>query len=394
MNILLFTSKFDLSGDNRWLMEDLVDEFISLGHMVTVALTDIYSDQYKGELKTGSDLLRVIKFSHSLHSTGRIAKVRAHLSTAISIHREFDNYVGNEKFEICIFTSVGVMSFYKPRFMRSSGRVEKLVFILWDFFPANHIDIGRIKKRFWTKIAKKFEFLSFKNSDLIYTMTPKGSEFLSRYHPKVQGKVLTQPPWSEVEIDHINILNSGRSKSEFVVVWGGQMIPGRGIKTLIDALVIVQRGGMSMTVKLVGDGPKFEEFKGYVDSSQLYGVQMLGRLDRVSYRNLLISADVGIATTIPNVSVPTFSAKISEYCAYGVPCIVSIETSSDAGQIIAQAGAGIACDAGDAEGLARALVQMYTAKFDGNWEQYSYRARKFFEENLASGVVAGKILND
>lgn len=391
MKILIFTSNFDVSGLNRWLIEDLVDGFISNGDYVTVLLTDIYGSSEKGEQETQHDRLKVIKLSKPRHFRGKLGKLQAHAQTAIALNFGLRKYISKDEFDIGIFTSVGIMSFFKPIRMRKSGEIKKLVFILWDFFPANHIDIGRIRRSYWTKPAKYLEFFSFKNADTIFTMTPRGSEFLRNYHPEVGSKVATQAPWSAVDNNHAPHLNNKRSQKEFNVIWGGQMIPGRGIKTLIDALLIVQSKGISMKATLVGDGPRFEEFKDYVDSSSLLGIEMPGRMNRYKYRNLLLSADVGIATTIPNVSVPTFSAKISEYCAYGVPSIVSIESSSDAGQIIESAGAGIATAAGDAHELSVALLKLYEAKVDGSWESYSSNARKFFEENLSVDVVIAKI---
>jgi hypothetical protein len=108
---------------------------------------------------------------------------------------------------------------------------------------------------------------------------------------------------------------------------------------------------------------------------------------------MLTHADAGIAITVPNVTIPTFSAKISEFCAYGVPVVVSIESTSDAGMIIQSAGAGVTCVAGDVDGLKQSIASLLRAKQAGDLGNYSTAARRLFEEKLSVRFAVDTIIS-
>lgn len=96
-------------------------------------------------------------------------------------------------------------------------------------------------------------------------------------------------------------------------------------------------------------------------------VRFVGRLARPEHRELLCSAHVGLAVTVPGVSPPSFPSKIVEYCGLGVPV-------------------------SDADALAKALRRLQAELSDGLLVERSQRARAFYLGELSAEAAARALL--
>ena len=121
-------------------------------------------------------------------------------------------------------------------------------------------------------------------------------------------------------------------------------------------------------------------------------VRFVGRLSRPEYRKLLCSAHVGLAVTVPGVSPPSFPSKIVEYCGLGLPVIVAVEPSSDAGTLVEARGAGLSIPVSDADALAKALRRLQAELSDGLLVERSQRARAFYLGELSAEAAARALL--
>jgi glycosyltransferase involved in cell wall biosynthesis len=175
------------------------------------------------------------------------------------------------------------------------------------------------------------------------------------------------------------------------VVFGGQLVVGRGLDTLLHAAKRLQDEMLKVDLLIVGDGPARADLIALAERVGLVNASFVRTLPREEYRRLLQTAHVGVAITVAGATPPTFPSKITEYCASGVPVVVCVEAASDAGTIIEAAGAGLAVAAGDEASLASAIGSLYEEHLGGLLESRARKARALFEARLSVSRAADRI---
>ncbi|GGD75379.1 hypothetical protein GCM10007269_18030 [Microbacterium murale] len=167
------------------------------------------------------------------------------------------------------------------------------------------------------------------------------------------------------------------------VIFGGQIAKGRGIDTLVDAALLLQSQSSSVQILVAGEGPERRVLEERAAGLGLSNIEFLGALPREEYRDLARSAHVGLAITVPGISPPSFPSKIVEYCSLGIPVLVCVEASSDAGEFVIQNGAGLSVPAGDPEALAIAIRKLERSLHTGELKKMSVAAHDVFNARLS-----------
>jgi glycosyltransferase involved in cell wall biosynthesis len=289
---------------------------------------------------------------------------------------------------VCIFSSIGITTAGFPRRLRRAGVSKSLAFILWDFFPIHHIEVGRVRVRWLHRPLKVLERAALSTADVIAVMSPRNESFLAHYHSGLFASTIVVPPWSrwtaQTETPKLN---------QFTVVFGGQMVPGRGVETLLGAARLLQARAQPIEVQIIGEGPTRQRMEALAGHWALRNVRFLPSCPREEYRGVLMRAHAGVAVTVPNVSIPSFPSKIADYCAAGLPVIVCIEDASDAGDIVAAANAGIKVAAGDEGALAQAIETMLQEHEQGTLAERGNAARALFVRELSAERAAQRLLS-
>ncbi len=140
------------------------------------------------------------------------------------------------------------------------------------------------------------------------------------------------------------------------VVYVGQLIPEKGVTTLLRAHRTLRGGGVAgYELLIAGQGSQEHELKSYCESAGLLDVRFLGHLDSVP--ELLGSADVVV---VPSIWFEAFGLALVEAMACGAACLVS-----DAGALAEVVGeAGRVFKAGDDGDLALRLQELIEAAED------------------------------
>jgi glycosyltransferase involved in cell wall biosynthesis len=112
----------------------------------------------------------------------------------------------------------------------------------------------------------------------------------------------------------------GWAAGERTALWVGNMVPVKGVPTLLDAFTRVRGAGAADRLVLVGDGPLRSELEARV--------RELGIADAVSFTGRLSQADVALAMAAADVFVlPSLNEGLSvallEAMACGTPCVAS-----------------------------------------------------------------------
>ncbi len=389
IRLLVFAGEFSTTLDDRWLLDDIVDELAAQGAVVDVIVFDNNRPRPRGVSVRNGGRVRVISVGPERRPRRFALKAWNYLYSAWLMHTKVYRLVGRARYDLALFTSVGIMTAGVPARLKANGKVEKLLFVLWDFFPVHQVEIGRLPGTSWVESLRHAEYLSFARADVVAVMTPANSSFLAAYHPRYRGRVILLPPWAQSFTEDES---TGRQTTVFTAIFGGQLVAGRGVETLLHAARSLDLRGSRIRIVIAGEGPLRGGLESMARSLGLSNVTFLGALPRPEYRELLKTAHVGIAATVAGVSVPSFPSKIVEYCRASLPVVACLEEATDAGKILLQSGAGASVPANDEEALAAALENMEAQHRSGELHVMSKAARSLFDSTLSATHAARTIL--
>lgn len=134
------------------------------------------------------------------------------------------------------------------------------------------------------------------------------------------------------------------------VVYAGQLIPEKGVLTLLRAHAILRKSGMTnYELLLAGKGPHEATLKDFCATNELNDVRFLGHIDSVP--ELFGSADIVV---VPSEWYEAFGLVVAEAMACGAACLVS-----DAGALPEVAGdTGLVFKSGNVRDLADRLREL------------------------------------
>ncbi|MDQ0824666.1 glycosyltransferase involved in cell wall biosynthesis [Arthrobacter sp. B2I5] len=386
--VLVFAGAFSTSDDDRWLLDDLVDELVSQGSQVDVLAFDNTRVRPRGVEQRKEGRVRIISVGPERLPGTAADKI---LSRALSAVRMYTNAYGilkRQKYDIGVFTSVAATSAGLARRLRNKNVIKRLVFIQWDFFPIHQIEIGRLPGNPITRSLRHIESFCIAKSDVIAVMSPANERFLRSYFPKYRGRTMLLPPWAGSETC------GEASKSErFKAMFGGQLVAGRGVESILRAAVLLGQQNVPIDIIIAGDGVLRHKYESLAASLELKNVCFLGSLPRPEYRSLLRTVHVGIAATVTGVSVPAFPSKIVEYCGSGIPVVACLDPASDGGDLLLEYEAGLVIGADDSRALADALQDLETRHRAGTLESMAESASRLFRDKFSCRSAALAILD-
>lgn len=389
MRVLIVTSHITAEDQNPWLLDDLAVAFADAGDDVDVLVHDTKHARRRGPNAYPDKRIRLFSAGPTKIRQGRLGKVVNYLAAGWGLHTIGFRLARSAGYDLCVYTSIGIFSWGLPARLRRLGIVRRSVFVLWDFFPIHQLEIGRIRSRFLHAPLRSLEALSMKNADAIAVMSPANERFLQKYHARLHARTIIVPPWASDPLPAST--ERAPRRGRFTVIFGGQLVAGRGIDTLLHAARRLQEQVIRFDLLIAGDGPARRELMELAERIGLANTTFFRTLPRQEYRSLLQSAHIGVAITVPGVTPPSFPSKIVEYCASSVPAVVCVEPASDAGMIVEAAGAGLAVPAGDESRLASVIATLYEEHTNGTLESRAHRARAFYESELTASQAAMKI---
>lgn len=388
MKILIVTANFATEGINPWLLDDLAESFVTLGHEVDVLVHSPTAPRPRGPRLSTVPGLRTWSVGATRKAHGSLGKLISYAVTGLRLHTSGWRFVKRQKYDLCIYTSIATTSYGFPSRVRRAGIAKSLLFVMWDFFPIHNIEIGRIPSTPLDGFLKATELQAIRRADVVATMSPANEAFMRSYHPAITAPIVHIPPWAAPQ----QISSGGEKRPIFTAVFGGQLAPGRGVDTLLDAAHELEAKGLAIEILIAGDGTERLVFEARAHELKLRNVTFLGSLPREQYRSLLSTAHVGIAITVEGVTPPSFPSKIVEYCMNGLPVVVCLEASSDAGSIIESHGAGVTAPAGDAHLLAEALRNFAAEHATGQLALRGEVALQLFHDELSVTRAAQRMI--
>lgn len=386
MRFLILTAAFSPDGSRADMLQQLAEELATRGHRVDVISMGMDGNRPAGPCPTDVPGLRAFVLGvPPAWAPHRGALKYAPNVWRLNLNRSLDRWLTGP-YDGFLFFTPGVMSAGVGQRLRRMGVVRRTGFLLWDFFPVAVSEAGALALGPAERTAFGLERRIAAASDVLLAMSPAGADFAKAYYGLPTAHTAILPPWGRP----VTMPGPQPPKYErFTCVWGGQFIGLRAIPDILEAARILESQGVPVDFRLAGDGPLLEETRQRVRALGLESVHFEGRLTHDRYLDVLRRSHVGLSVIEP-VSSPCFPSKTVDYCQVGLAMVASVEQSSDYGQIIADAGFGVAVAAGDAPGIAesiRRLADSPQAELDG----MAGASRRFFEEHLDVAVAATRI---
>lgn len=390
MKVILITSNYPSNWGKKNLLSDLVQSLGDRGHII-----DVLSNNYSQGAQRG-----IIKLSEqvSLRNLGGFRLFFNKYSLPInwllgSLEILLFLLLNNKKnaYDLCIFTSIGIINLFIPWTMKSLKISEKILFVLWDFFPIHQQQIGHWRFGPFSQIFKLIERNIIASSDVISVMSAANLRFFREYHKSLRGKkYISLPPWS----------SSGESKGRdtqiekferYTVLFGGQLTAGRGTINLLRGFQIVQARNSNIDLVIAGDGPDREELVLFAKKLKLSNVKFMGQMEREDFRFLARHCHLGVAITDSRVTPPSFPSKIPEYLGLGLPVIAGLESSSDAMDLLIQEGVGSIFSPDNPYEISESIMQWFDRNDSFSTEQIQQKARLLYQEEFSVQKASERI---
>lgn len=175
----------------------------------------------------------------------------------------------------------------------------------------------------------------------------------------------------------------------FNVVFAGNLGTVQALGTVLDAAELLQPHA-DVRIVLVGSGSRSDWLEQEVLRRQLRNVQLAGRFAPEAMPAILAQASALLVSLVRSpIMGQTVPSKIQAYLAAGKPVIASLD--GEGARVIEASGAGIACPAEDAAGLAGAVLRL-RALPDGDLQRMGRGGRTYYEQHFDPAVLAEKLV--
>lgn len=173
-----------------------------------------------------------------------------------------------------------------------------------------------------------------------------------RFFPNSAEDILVKP-----KINQRDVSVAKDIADNFSLVFAGNIGKAQSCETIVEAANLLQ-DAHNIKFYLVGNGSMAESISQKISDSSLGNVLMTGRVSAEDMASIYASASVLVLSLRDDPALSeTIPSKLQSYLAAGKPIIVSSNGAS--ANIVIKANAGLACPAGDAESLAKAVLMLY-----------------------------------
>lgn len=260
-----------------------------------------------------------------------------------------------------------------------------------DLWPENVEHVAGIHNRLIIGSIDRMVNYIYRNCKRIFATSPSFVRNIESRSSAWNGKVSKVAYWPQYAEDFYKPVEkpAGKRSSErdcFQVTFTGNIGYVQGLDILPATAEILKRKGINCRFLVVGDGRYREELEGKIASRNVEDMFcMPGRKPPQEIPKILAESDVAfISFAIHSLHENAIPAKLQSYMACGIPILASATGETE--RVIKEADCGIACEMGDCEALAEAIVQFMgmteeeLARMGRNAREYS--AKHFDKKQL------------
>jgi hypothetical protein len=370
----LFVNKYPLNSNDSWLSTDFAEFFAASGHKVYVFFND-----WNGGIKKISRKNKVIIFSYPAYAANYpfhgfqrwflsgFYSLLVFMRLRSRIRVDFIQLFS----PVFIFWPVVFFSWFQSISMR---------LIYWDFFPEHQIQMGLIRRS--SLLAFLFAFierLCVGVASKIYLMSECNIKYFKIYFNfKDNSKLFELPLWAKDSFDvstaldfkKIHEIIPGFNKNSFNIVWGGQLVHGRGIGVIQKIAKFAASMNYDLNIYVFGAGQNIDALAEGCDN-----IHLMGKLARSSYVSILPFFSAALISLDFSVQLPAYPSKILDYSCHSLPLLCFVNSHTDFGYYVENFNAGVVLD-GDTDAIIEgALMKMFD---DEQLRSYKSGSRNLF----------------
>ena len=400
MDILLVSQYF---WPEEFRFNDVAEELVKRGHRVTVLTGKpnypkgkIYEGYKKWgvqkETYKGAEVIRVPLFPRG--KSGSIRLVLNYLSFVffskwyIRFHKR--NY--DVSFSYATSPIMQVNAALLQKHLRGTPAY------LWiqDLWPESVEAAGKLKSGFGSRWLSKVVRKIYQQADGICVQSPAFVESVIK-HGADEKKITYIPNWapdlylSELSADEKTKYNDVVPEG-FKVMFAGNIGEAQDFGSIIKAAEIL-KDKKDIKWVIVGDGRRREYAEKIIAEK---GIQdnfcFLGRYPSNEMPSMLGNADLLLVSLKDSeIFARTIPSKIQAYMAVGKP--IAAMLNGIGGEIVKEADCGYVTQSGNAEGLAKCVLEAYNESPE-NLEEKGTNARKYYDEHFSKDKIIDNLLKE
>jgi len=364
LRLLVITQYFWPEG---FRINDLVSELVARGHEVTV-LTGVpnYPDgrvfaAYKADPARFAryEHVPVLRVPMLPRGHGKLALVLNYLSFALSGALIGSWRLRGRKFDAIFVYEPSPITVGIPAVLLRALKRAPVAFWVLDLWPETLQGIGIVRSGAVLRMVGALVAFIYKRCDLILAQSRSFMPQIAR-RCNDEHRIRYFPSWAESVFDLVGVAPAPEvpaNAEAFNVMFAGNIGEAQDFPAVLVAAQLL-KPHTRIRWLIVGDGRMAEWVREEIRRRGLQDcVLMLGRHPVERMPSFYRHADALLVSLKDEpIYAMTIPGKVQSYLAAGIPVLAML--NGEGADVVARSGAGMTCRAGDAQGLAAAVLEL------------------------------------
>jgi colanic acid biosynthesis glycosyl transferase WcaI len=273
------------------------------------------------------------------------------------------------------------------------GRIKRAPVVFWalDLWPETLAAIGVVRSpRVLGWVGHMVKFI-YERCTLVLGQSRGFLTSIAKYCSNTQ-KIRYFPSWAEDVFSQADLVPAPEVPvlaGVFNVLFAGNIGEAQDLPAVLEAAESLKHN-VAIRWLIVGDGRKSDWLQEEVERRGLQdSVLLLGRFPVERMPSFYVHADALLVSLKKDpVFSMTIPGKVQSYLMAGIPLVGMLD--GEGAKVITEANAGLVCAAGDAGGLASAVLEMAAMSADQR-HQLGVNGRAFAQKEFGRGLLMDRL---
>jgi len=399
MRILIVSQYF---WPENFIINDLALKLSEIGHMVTVATgkpnypggtifpgyrrAGIQEETYQGSIR----IVRVPL--HPRKQGGSVNLIRNYLSFVYQASVHLPIRLRAEPFDAILVFAVSPITAAIPAVVLKRHKKAHLAIWVQDLWPESLEATGYVRNPYLLRLVKSMVRWIYRAADTLLVQSEAFVEVVAACSTREKTIVLQNCAPAHIgTAPSLALVDSTLFTGDFNIVFAGNLGRAQNLDTVLRAAEMLAKNSLTIRFIIAGDGSETDWLKREIKDRRIPNIVLTGLLDRVTVSALFRRADALLVTLGSDAALNrTIPSKIQAYLQAAKPILGAL--NGEGARVLCEAGAGFTVASGDAEGLARAILNM--AKLPASSRAaFGHRAHAYFLMHYEPEQVARKLVN-
>ncbi len=339
---------------------DFVNAAAKAGHAVTVLALSEKRNGIPSSYQCLDGIHYLTIQCGNIQKTNKYQKVISSVLSNFQILQGARKYLKQETFDVVIWAMSSTLMYYAVHRLAVRFHAPEYL-LLKEYWPQDPVDLGAMREG--GMIYRVFQFVEKRmmdQADYIGVSSRAAIQYVNDRYPSNTAKCEVCPhcelPRAVDKSRREEVLKKyGIPADKKIFLYGGNFGVSQGID---DMVACIQAASEKKDVffALLGSGTEYAKAK-----NALAGMENVRFYPGIRYNPFLELAsvcDCGLIFLYRGYHVPNIPGKLNTYLNAELPIIACVDRTTDAGDIIAEGGAGIKVPSGDTEAFCRAVAQL------------------------------------